>query len=975
MKTIYKKLLFLMLLLPFSVFAQSTLSGSVVDKASKQPMPGVSVAIQGNPGGTQTDFDGKFRLINVKKGDKIVFSFIGYKNTVLVYASQTDVAITLEEESAQLQEVVVQVGYGSVKKKDATGAVTLLTAKEFNKGSITGVDGLLNGRVSGVVVTSSGTPGNDAVIRIRGGSSLLASNDPLIVVDGLPIAGGLSSINPNDIESFSILKDASSTAIYGNRGSNGVIIITTKKGSKKGIQVAVNTFTAYNTLAKKIDVYSADEFRTIINRDAPAKATLLGNSNTDWQKEIFENSYTSDINVSLLGNIAGKVPSRLTIGHTDNNGILLTSEFKRTTASFSLNPSLFDDHLKLNVTGNYAYTFRRNADEGAIGAAISYDPTQSVYDATSPFGGYTEWTDATGVPRGTANPVSLLKEKRNVRNQFRFFGNFNLDYKVHFFPDLRVIVNLGIDKEEGKGSDTTNALSRSGYNNDPALPTKYIGYYSESWYDNRNKNLNFQLNYTKKIGKLNIDLLGGYEYQQFDYQNYSEANQRVYAYIPTEAGKADVYTDPGNNLQAFLGRLNLGYNDKYLLTFNFRRDGSALVSPINKWANFSGVAFAWKIKEENFLKNSKLFSDLKLRLSIGETGQQALGAGLQWLKRYGTSNNLYYQFGDQFYLLSKPEGYNENLKWERSKKYNAGLDFGFINNRLKGSLDVYFGKTYNMFSYTAQGALQNLNIYGPRNVGTLESKGVDFSLNFQAVQKDNLDLNFNYNITYNHLELTNLFSDGLKVGGVGLGGFVQTHKVGLAPFAYWVYQQAYDPNGRPIQGVYVDRNGDGIIDSNDKYNYKKPQADVTMGFMTNATFYKNWDFSMAWRASIGNYVYDQVSADRSVLSSINNLVDGTISNAPVDYDNTRFTSTTKESDYYIKNGSFLKLDNVTLGYNFRNIIGLYKSKTTVRVYTGVQNVLTITKYKGIDPEVFNNGIDGTIFPRARMYMLGINANF
>ncbi len=959
-------------MLPFSALAQSVLEGIVADGITKQPLPGVNVVVQGANSGTQTDFDGKFKILNLKKGDKIVFSFIGYKNTTITFDSQKTVSVVLEEAANQLQEVVVQVGYGSVKKKDATGSVTLISTKDFNKGAITNVDGLLSGRASGVVVTSSGTPGNEAVIRIRGGSSLLASNDPLIVVDGLPLDGngGMASINPNDIESLSILKDASATAIYGNRGSNGVIIITTKKGSKKDIQVSINTFTTLNTLAKKIDVYSADEFRTLVNERAPLQAGLLGNSNTDWQKEIFKTSFTSDASVSILGNVFGKVPARLSLGNTDNNGLLLTSNFKRTTGSASLNPTFFDNHLKLNITGNFTYVFRRDADEGAIGSAISSDPTQPVYDANSIYSGYYQSVNpVTGFPIGASNPVSMLNDRRKIINSKRFFGNFNLDYKFHFFPALRVIVNLGIDKLEGTEFETINPLSRSGF----STTLGQIGRYEEKWFDDSNKNLNAQLNYTKSFGKLNVDLLGGYEFQKIDKEKFSSGNINYYGLGVNEESNRDVFTSPLIKLESYFGRLNLGFNDKYLLTVNFRRDGSSRISPINLYENFYGAAVAWKLKEENFLKNSKLFSDLKLRVGYGETGQQNLGTDDAWIKKYSTSGNLYYQFGNAFVLISKPDGYNENLKWERSKKYNVGLDFGFLNNRLKGSIDGYFSDTDRLFSQTQQGALVNLYIYGPANIGSLNSKGIDFGLNFEAVQKENFDLNLNYNFTYNKLEITNLFSDGLTVGGVGLGGFVQTHRIGLAPFSYWVYEQIYDANGRPIEGAFVDRNADGVVDSNDKYNYKKPQADYTMSLMTNATIYKNWDFSMAWRASFGNYVYDRVSADRSVLSSIYNpQQEGTLGNAPTDYNNTNFRFTSKESDYYVKDGTFLKLDNVTVGYNFKKLLG---DKKSVRFYAGVQNALIITKYKNLDPEVFNDGIDGTIFPRARMYMLGVNANF
>ena len=976
MKTIYKKLLFLLLILPFSVLAQSTLTGTVVDSKSKQSIPGVNVLVQGATNGVSTDFDGKFTLKGLKSGDKINFSFVGYKKSTITFTDQKSLTISLIEDSGELKEVVVQVGYGSVKKKDATGSVAVITAKDFNKGAITSVDGLLNGRVSGVVLTASGTPGNESVIRIRGGSSLLASNDPLIVIDGLPLEGvSMSSVNPNDIETISVLKDASATAIYGNRGSNGVIIITTKKGSKKEIQVSFNSFTTYNTLAKKIEVFNANDFRNLITNKVPSKSNLLGNSDTNWQNEIFKPSFTSDVSLSVLGNLFGKIPSRLSLGNTDNNGILLTSSFKRTTASVSLNPAFFDNHLKFNITANYSYIFNRKADEEAIRNALSFDPTQSIYNSSSPFAGYTESVNSLGIPNGPSNPVAQLLEKNEVEDNKRFFGNFNVEYKLHFFPDLKAIFNVGIDNKEGKTNISTNRFSRSGFANVASLTTfndKQLGSLIEKNYDIKNRNLNGQLNYTKTFGKISVDLLGGYDYQQFDEQKFETGNIKLYPFDVAEFKKEDVYTSPGNNLQAYFGRLNLGYNDKYLLTLNYRRDSSTKISPLNQTQSFTGIALAWKLKEESFLKNSNLFSDLKLRLSYGETGQQNLPDAYAWFKRYNTSNTLYYQFGGTFVAVSKPVGYNENLKWERSTKYNIGLDFGFIKNKLKGTIDLYQGNTNELFNQTAQGALQNLSILGPRNIGSLVTKGIDFGLNYQVVQNSNFDLNFNYNFNYNKIELTSLFSDGLSTGGVGLGGFVQTQRIGLSPYSYWVYEQVYNAEGKPIQDRFVDRNKDGVVDSKDKYNYKKPQADYTMSFMANATIYKNWDFSMAWRASFGNYIYDRVSSDRAVLSSINNAVDGTIANAPTDYSNTSFESTSKESDYYIKNGTFLKLDNITLGYNLRKHLG---GKYSVRIYTGVQNVLTITKYKNLDPEVFDNGIDQSIFPRARMFLLGINTNF
>ncbi|KMQ63124.1 hypothetical protein ACM46_14390 [Chryseobacterium angstadtii] len=881
--------------------------------------------------------------------------------------AQTQDSVTKEK---KIEEVVL-IGYGKQKKTDLTGSITALSTADFNKGAVTTAEGLINGRSSGLVITQSGTPGNEATIRIRGGSSLNANNDPLLVVDGLPLDGvSLSTINPNDIESFSILKDAASTAIYGSRGSNGVILITTKKGSKR-LRVSLNAFTTVNTLAKKIKVYSGDEFRSIINQYAPEKANLLGNSDTDWQREIFRTSVTSDINASVSGSLFGKVPARFSVDNMDNSGLLMTSRFRRTTANFALSPNFFDDHLKFNITGTYSYTFQNKANEDAIKNALSYDPTQAVYDANSPYGGYREWIAGTNRPTGTANPVSMLVNKHDVQNFKRFFGNINMDYKFHFLPEMRLIVNAGLDSKELDGHVTTNKYSRNGY-----YSVKNIfDFYGEDSYSDEsilNKNANVQLNYNRTFGKFNIEAMGGYEYQNYHKVSSSSGNTLLYGLDP-DNNFYNPDSKPDVNLQAFFGRLNLGFASKYLLTINYRRDGSSRFSKDNRWGNFGGIAAAWKISEESFLKGNNVLSDLKLRASVGKTGQQDIGVySYDYFKTYNTSTTLYYQFGDQFYQISKANGYNQNLKWEESVKYNLGLDFGFVNNRIKGTLDFYMADTKDLLSIVPEGPLENLRILGPKNIGKLQSKGIDLGLDVKAVQKENFTLNFNYNLSYNHINIKELEVNGIDKGGVGLGGFVQTFREGYSPYAYWVYQQIYDANGRPVQGAYVDRNGDGQITSADKYNYKKPQADVTMGLMVNATAGKNWDFSMGWRASLGNYVYDRISADRAQLGNINNTIDGTINNSPVDFNSTLFSEQQKMSDYYLKNGSFLKLDNVTVGYTFGKFIG---NNSSLRLYAAAQNVLVITKYKNIDPEVFENGIDSSIYPRARMFTLGINANF
>ena len=972
MKTIYKKLLVLLLLLPASLLAQSSFNGVVVDAKSNQPIPGVNVVVKGAQQSVTTDFDGKFKLSKIKQGDAVVFSFVGYKEQTITYSNQANLTVKLQEAENQLQEVVVQVGYGSVKKKDATGSVAVITAKDFNKGAITNTENLLNGRVAGVVVTQGGRPGDGAAIRIRGGASLGASNDPLVVIDGLPVNNGLSSINPNDIESFSILKDASATAIYGSRGSNGVVLIKTKKGTKQdGVKVSFNSLTTLNTVAKKVDVYSADEFRNIITTYVPSRVGLLGTGSTDWQDEIYRNGITFSNDLSLRGNFLKVIPTRLSVGKTNIDGVLETSSFKRNTIALSMTPSFLDNHLKFEVNANYATEKNRYADEGAIGSAISFNPTYVNYDANSPFGGYKESFTLNSPNNytvyGAANPVALLQQKNNQGKSTRLYGNIQTEYKLHFFEDIKAVANLGYDRVEGTGTNVTSANSRAGLYNAAKL-----GYNQNTWGNSTNTLLDGYLNYNKKFGKVKVDLTAGYSYQNFDSESYYSTN----TLLPAAEQKPDVVTSPGVNLQAYYSRLNVDLSEKYLLTLNFRRDGSSRFSELNRWGNFPGAAFAWKVSSEEFLKNSKTVSELKLRLGWGVTGQQDIGgAAYDYFQRYNLSaltSGATYQFGSQFYQLGRPEGYNANLKWEETTTVNAGLDFGLFNDKVTGSLDVYSKTSNDLIAYVPEGSLQNFRTAGFQNIGSLTSKGAELNINYKAIETANSSLNFNYNIAYNDIKIKDLGGLDFFQGSVGLDVYSQIHQERLAPNTFWLYEQVYDAAGKPLEGVYVDRNGDGQITSLDKHAFKKPNADITMGFMTNYN-YKKWDFSMAWRTSLGNYIYDNVNASRSFLSqSISDNNVNAINNTTVDFDNTLFTQKRAESDYYVKDASWLKLDNVTIGYLIEAPFNVQSS--SLRLYSGVQNVLTISKYKGMDPEVFG-GIDSTIYPRARMFLFGLNYNF
>ncbi|MCD0473407.1 TonB-dependent receptor [Flavobacterium sp. EDS] len=991
MKAIYKKLLFLFLLLPFSVFAQSTLEGVVLDKATGQPIPGVNVNVQGGTNGTSTDFDGKFKLTNLKSGDKITASFIGYVSSTISFNGQKTVSISLDEDANQLKEVVVQVGYGTVKKKDATGSVSQISAKEFNKGINVTPESLISGRISGVNVTGGGAPGAKADIRIRGGSSLTASNEPLIVLDGLPLSNAvpngatsiLSTIDPNDIESFTVLKDASAAAIYGSRAANGVIVITTKKGTKGGVKVNFSSQVGVNTVANTVDVMNADQFRTLVNaKGTPAQKALLGTANTNWQDEIFHTALTANNNISASGSLFNKLPVRLSVGNVNNPGILRNTSFERTTTSISLNPVLFDNHLKIDINGNLSFGKNRFQDEGAvIGGAISFDPTQSVYQAGSRYGGYFEWLGPNeNLPLLPArNPVARLNQEEKRATSTRKWGNIRLDYKFHFLEDLKAIVEAGIDRFDSNGYNEQSTQSVLGYQPEAFSSGKWVNYgnynsYTESL---QNKNLNAYFNYTKNLGKFKLDATAGYNYQMFQKEKYESGETRQ----PNP--KVLTVLDPDVNLQSYFGRFILNYDSRYLITLNYRRDGTSRFSKENRWGNFGGAALAWNVTEEDFLKENETISSLKLRFGYGTTGQQDISAQYDYLRRVtlGTINSQYL-FGNTVYKTARPEGYNPDIKWEELTEMNLGVDYGFFNDKITGSINYFDKKSSDLLAEVLVPDGANIRNSGIYNVGSVRTKGIEFNIQSDIIKNDNLTWNVAFNTTYLDQKISDLgttvsgfqgYLSGDNIAGGG-GNKIQINSVGFAPNSFLVFEQLYDANKRPIAGAYVDRNGDGKIDDGDRYRYKKPTADYTFGLFTTLN-YKKFDFTMNWRASLGNYIFDNVSSNLGFSDAgLRRQTD--LSNVSTDYFNTGFTyedNGTRRylSDYFVKDASFIKLDNVTVGYTFDKSI---LKAASLRFTLGVQNVFVLTKYDGLDPEKFN-GIDNNVYPRARTFLFGVNANF
>lgn len=890
--------------------------------------------------------------------------------TILLEAQQKD---SIKQKEI---EQVVLIGYGKQKKSDLTGSVVSVTSKDFNAGS-TSPEQLIQGKTPGVqITTNGGSPGAGSTIRLRGGSSFI-NNDPLIVIDGVPIevtgVGGasnlLASINPNDIESFDILKDASSSAIYGNRAANGVLLITTKKGVAGRLKINFTTNASVSTKMGNVDVMNADEFRSFVNQygDATNKS-LLGNSNTNWQDLIYQEAWGTDNNLSLSGGVKW-LPYRLSIGYNEQNGILRTNEFKRTSVGLNLNPKFFDNHLTINAGFKGTFMDTRFANEGAIGASQQFDPTQSPYTNSTSYGGYWEWLQASGAPNtnATRNPLGMLYGIRNVSSVWRFLPSLQVDYKFHFLPDLRWNVNLAYDYAKGEGVSRTSADYAIGYADK--------GSYNEYKNENKSKLLETYLNYVKKVGPVNVDLMAGYSYQT----------------TTTDTPAATTFKGTGQNttsapfsaertLLSYYGRAIFTVANKYIVTGTIRRDGSSNFyngTTDNIWGNFPSVSIAWKINEESFLKNISAISTLKLRAGWGETGQQNVGGYYPAFARYNLSTDgAQYQFGNQFYYLYRPEQYNPNLVWETMITKNIGLDFGFFNNRINGSVDLFKKDSQDLIARVpvSAGGLSNYNIL---NVGKIENKGIEVNLNVIPVKTENLtwDVNFNFS---KFKPIVTSFSDNVEdgymiaTGGIsgGVGNTIQAFAKDQVLSSFYVYQQAYDANGKPIDGVYVDRNNDGAINSSDKYFFHSPNPDAILGFSTKITTGK-WEFSTALRAVLGNYVYNNAAANTS-LADVKSSGYNYLRNQEKSILTNQFSGYEYFSDLFIEDASFLRMDNLSVGYNFGDFLG--NKKSNLRVTAMAQNVFVITKYTGVDPEVFGN-IDNGFYQRPKVYSLGFNFQF
>ena len=995
-KPIFQKIqwacvLFACILINLNVSAQNTksISGTVTDDIG-EPAIGASVSVKGTSNGTITDINGVFQL-SVAENAVLVISYIGYSTQEVPVAGKSSFDIKLKEDVQMLSELVV-IGYGTMKKSDLTGSITAIGEKDFQKGLIANPTSLITGKVAGVQITSTGgRAGSGNQIRIRGGASLNASNDPLIVVDGVPLDNGdisgitnpLSTINPNDIESMNVLKDASATAIYGSRASNGVIIITTKKGvAGQNTKVDVSSSYSIATIARRVEALSADEFRDVIKTQANARFDAdkaaqyigyLGAANTDWQKEIFRNAFTSDNNISISGS-TGILPYRISGGFISQDGILKTDNMTRSTVALNLSPTFLNNHLSVNLNLKGTHTFSQFGNDGAIGAALRMDPTKPVTaNGFDNFGGYWQWMDGNTTERNTmatSNPVSLLNGRDDTSSVLRSIGNIQFDYKFHFLPDLRANLNLGYDISQGKGKNLIQPWSPADY------PT---GRSSRHDQKKENKLLEFYLNYNKQLNASNrLELMGGYTWQDW---TTNAKSFPVYHYDEvTVREEARNIIPPHNRLISFYGRLNYNLLEKYLLTATVRRDGSSRFSPENRWGIFPSVALAWRINEEAFLRNVEVLSNLKLRLGWGITGQQDLDSDFGWLPVYEISDlTAQVQFGDQFYQGWRPNGYDSNRKWEQTTTKNIGLDWGFVNNRIYGSSDYYQKQTIDLLNEVPLPAGSNFTPFIVRNIGNMENWGVENNIGIVAIASKNTHWDIGFNFTYNKTKITKLSlndgpdSDykGAMVGGIsgGTGNTIQIHKVDYAPYSFYTHRQVYDAAGKPIEGLYEDINADGVINDQDLYIFRKPAPDWFMGFNTSFS-YKKFSLATALRSSIGNYVYNNVNSDMGNFSQTlnpNNFLMNNVKNGL----NSSFFNRQLLSDYYIQNASFLKMDYFQIGYDFGKVFG---GGANLRGNATIQNVFTYTKYDGIDPEM-TNGIDNNFYPNPRTFTLGLNLNF
>ena len=958
-----------------------TVKGEVTDAQNGEALIGATVTVEGEKGGTVTDFDGNFSLQVSSSAKKIKVSYIGYIDKILTISD--NMQVKLESDSKALADVVV-IGYGTARKSDLTGSVATVKAKDFNKGLVSSPEQLINGKVSGVqIMSNSGSASAGSTIRVRGGASLNASNDPLIVLDGVPLEQGgisgnssnfLSMINPSDIESMTVLKDASSTAIYGSRASNGVIIITTKKGQQGGLKVNFNTTNSMQTRAQMVDMLSHDDFVNVINQfGTDNQKSLLGNANTDWNDEVYRTAFGTDNNLSLSGSIGKYLPFRVSAGYYNQSGLVRKDNVERWTGNVVLTPSFFQDHLKLTINAKGTLNNNSFNNGGAVWAAATFNPTIPVYSGNDKYGGYNEALDADGYPvnAGVRNPRGLVDLYDSKSKVSRFIGSMDVDYKVHFLPDLKLHAIIGADYAKGDGTIYVPTYAAQAFNKDESLSGSDYKYGPQK---NENRLLTLYANYAKYFEniKSNVDLTAGYDYQ------FWKSTTPLY-YTKSAAGttlstvKASDYR---HVMLSYYGRVNYSFDGKYLLTATVRRDASSRFSKDTRWGTFPSVALGWTLTEEPWLKNQKVVSNLKLRASYGVTGQQEGIGNYNYLPVYTSSvTGAEALINGQYITTYRPEAYVSDLKWETTTSWNFGLDFGFLNGRIGGAIDFYTRKTKDLLASVPTAAGTNFSKTILTNVGNVDSKGIEVSLNATPIQTKDWEWNLSYNFTWQNMKVKNLsLTQGGSQTNVKVGPSIDAYQFqvlseGYEPYMFYVYHQLYDSEtGKPIEGAYADLNGDGEINDGDLYRYHSPAPKYIMGLSTSLR-YKQLTLGMSFRANIDNYVYNGMGMSTGAWETVS-YNNSQLNNLNTSFLKTGFKTRQYLSDYYVENASFLKLDNLSLSYN----VGKINKWASLTVSAMVQNVFTITGYSGTDPEV-PNGMDNSFYPRPRTYSVSLGLQF
>ena len=964
------------------LFAQTrTVKGEVTDAQNGEALIGATVTVEGEKGGTVTDFDGNFSLQVSSSAKKIKVSYIGYIDKIL--AISENMKVKLESDSKALADVVV-IGYGTARKSDLTGSVATVKAKDFNKGLVSSPEQLINGKVSGVqIMSNSGSASAGSTIRVRGGASLNASNDPLIVLDGVPLEQGgisgnssnfLSMINPSDIESMTVLKDASSTAIYGSRASNGVIIITTKKGQQGGLKVNFNTTNSMQTRAQMVDMLGHDDFVNVINQyGTDNQKSLLGNANTDWNDEVYRTAFGTDNNLSVSGSIGKYLPFRVSAGYYNQSGLVRKDNVERWTGNVVLTPSFFQDHLKLTINAKGTLNNNSFNNGGAVWAAATFNPTIPVYSGNNSYGGFNEALDADGYPvnAGVRNPRGLVDLYDSKSKVSRFIGSMDVDYKVHFLPDLKLHATIGADYAKGDGTIYVPGYAAQSFNKDESLSGSDYKYGPQK---NENRLLTLYANYAKYFEniKSNVDLTAGYDYQ------FWKSTTPLY-YTKSAAGttlstvKASDYR---HVMLSYYGRVNYSFDGKYLLTATVRRDASSRFSKDTRWGTFPSVALGWTLTEEPWLKDNKVISNLKLRASYGVTGQQEGIGNYNYLPVYTSSvTGAEALINGQYITTYRPEAYVSDLKWETTNSWNFGLDFGFLNGRIGGAIDFYTRKTKDLLASVPTAAGTNFSKTILTNVGNVDSKGIEVSLNATPIQTKDWEWNLSYNFTWQNMKVKNLsLTQGGSQTNVKVGPSIDAYQFqvlseGYEPYMFYVYHQLYDSEtGKPIEGAYADLNGDGEINDADLYRYHSPAPKYIMGLSTSLR-YKQLTLGMSFRANIDNYVYNGMGMSTGAFETVS-YNNSQLNNLNTSFLKTGFKTRQYLSDYYVENASFLKLDNLSLSYN----VGKINKWASLTVSAMVQNVFTITGYSGTDPEV-PNGMDNSFYPRPRTYSVSLGLQF